>query len=249
MSHEKEKLLRGGPPVVLKSRIYEYHRTREKLLRIFLGFLFLFSASCLSGGCVLCKMFCPAPPPLLSDLNWATPEAAVDTYRKAFKANDSDYEFECLSDKLREKHGIGITEYTLGRDRFIGENRDLVDHLLQAEVERVWPIEGSDPPRVVVRLRKEEHHVDFLLVNEPVMWVKFLTVDGETVSLGVLLKSLSSVLHVEGKKLRIHDLPQASIQFPSPESIHEVRLTNRWRLLDIAGISASLDEYLNKSTN
>ncbi len=215
-------------------------------MRSFLRLSCLLTAVSLSGGCVLCKVFCPAPPPLLSDLNWATPEAAVDTYRKAFKAENGDYEFLCLSRKLLDKYGIGITEYTLGRDRFLEENRALKDHFLEAEVKGVRAVPGAKPPQVVVRLQRGEHHVDFLLVNEPILWVHAVE-DGDALTLGMELESLASVIRVEGNWIRIVDLPAAEAALPLPEDIHEVRLTDRWRLLDIVGRSASLDTYFKQS--
>lgn len=192
----------------------------------------------LTAGCCSVK-------PLLSELDWSTPEAAVETFRRAFQADKADYEFLCLSEKLTQKHGIGVFEYGLGRQRFIDQNRALVDLFIHASCDAARSVPGSDPPQVVIRLHRGEHHADFLLVNEPVMWVKF---DDEGVPevMEVPIESMSSIVRLRGEQMRVIGLPELPYEIPSPDDIEKITLTKRWRLLNIVGWSSSLDQALSQ---
>jgi len=195
-------------------------------------------ATSLAAGCCSAK-------PLLSELDWSTPEAAVETFRRAFQADTAEYEFLCLSEKLTRKHGIGVFEYGLGRKRFMEENRALVDLFLDANCDAARPVPGTDPLQVMVRLRRGEHFADFLLVNEPVMWVKF---DDEGVPevMEVPIDSLSSVVRLRGERMRVIGLPELPYEIPSADDIERITLTKRWRLLNIVGWSSSLDQALSQ---
>jgi hypothetical protein len=206
----------------------------------------LLSALLPLGGCCLTNLFRSEPPPLLSELDWSTPAASVETFRRAFQADAADYEFLCLSEKLTEKHGIGIFEYGLGRERFIDQNRALVDLFLRAECDPPRRVPGTDPPQVVIRLRHGDHFADFLLVNEPVLWVKFDD-EGTMEVLEVPLESLGGVIELRGERLHVLALPTLPYEIESPDDIVKITLTQRWRLLDIVGWSSSLDQALSQS--
>ena len=206
----------------------------------------LFFALLVMPGC-LCAWLCPTPPPLLSELDWSTPEAAVATYRKAFRAGNAHYESLCLSDQLKNKYGIGAVEYNLGRDRFIDENQGLVGLFLDARDEPPRRGEGDGPERVVVRIRRGDYFADFLLVNEPVAWINFVE-DGEAITMEIPVHDLPSHLRVKGKALTIHDLPPGPYAMPPVNSIQKITLTDRWRLMDIVSYSSSLKQALSKTS-
>lgn len=200
---------------------------------------------CLAWGCVSsgCSLFCPTPPPLLSELSWSTPERAVETYRKAFATENANYEFLTLSDALKQKYGIGFGEYSLGRGRFLDANRGLVDLMLEAEVTATRRLPGTNPEQVAVRVERDGHFAEFILVNEPVAWIKFM--DGEDeITIDIPLDSLERVIVVKGKRIVIDGLPEAPAPLPDEDTIHEVRVTKRWRLFEIAHLSKSLQAAL-----
>ena len=89
------------------------------------------------------------------------------------------------------------------------------------------------------------HFADFLLVNEPVLWVKY---DDEGIPevLEIPLETLSSVVRLRGERLRLVALPELPYEIPSPDDIIKITLTQRWRLLNIVGWSSSLDQALSQ---
>ncbi len=200
-------------------------------------------ASCALGAC------CGTPKPLLAKLDWSTPEAAVETYRQAFQADEADYEYACLSDALKDRYGIGSTHYRLGRRKFLDANGAIIDRLMTAAVTDIRPVPDSDPPRVIARVQDGQDIAEFELINEPVAWVSF-AIDGDEITMELPLENgVHDVLTTsqDGMRLVIDGLPDAPGPIPPVETIHEVRITNRWRLLQIAGLSTSLQQALEKS--
>jgi len=215
-------------------------------LRAVLIPLLCLSATPLLGGCkTFCAVFCPSSKPLLAELDWSTPEAAVETYRKAFKAENPQYEFLCLSNKLKEEHPISLAEYTLGRDRFLANNQELLDLFLEAEPGPSRPLAGSDPPQVVIRLKKDDHFADFRLVNEPVVWIRWYDPEtNEVIPVEVSIASLAAHIRARGRTMSFTcDVPLEQ-EVPPPKMIQKLTVTNRWRLLDIVGLSSSLKKAI-----
>ena len=209
----------------------------------------LLVAAALSGGCgVLCPLFCPAPPPLLSELDWSTPRAAVETYRRAFEAGNAHYEYLCLSEQLKKEHPVSLTEYNLGRDRFLAENRDLVDLFREAELEPPVRVPDSVPPQVILRLTKGPHFADFRLVNEPVVWVRWEDREtGDIIPVEVPVDELAALIRTDGRRLSVaFDVPEAQ-EMPPADSIQKITVTDRWRLMNIESVSSSLRAALAES--
>lgn len=201
------------------------------------------AASLALGAC------CGTQKPLLAKLDWSTPEAAVETYRQAFQAEKGEYEFDCLSDALKRRYGIGSTEYMLGRRKFLDANGAIIDRLMTAAVTDIRPVPDADPPRVIVRVQEGADVAEFELINEPVAWISF-DVDGDEVTMELPLEhGVRDVLTIsqDGTRLVVDGLPEAPGPIPPVDLIHEVRITNRWRLLQIAGLSTSLQQALDKS--
>ena len=211
-------------------------KTGRLRLRLILATLCL-AYGVLGSGC------CGSAKPLLSELNWSTPTRAVETYRKAFAADNGEYEFLTLSQALKDKYDLSSTAYTLGRRRFLDANRGLVKLMLESEVTAVLAVPNTDPAQVAVRVEKGSHFAEFILINEPVAWIKF-TDDGDDITLDLPLRDLPSVLLVDGRRLAIDGLPEAPTDLPDKKAINEVRVTKRWRLLEISYLSESLQEAL-----
>lgn len=229
---DENGFLAGQPPCYSSAR----EPPKEAAVRPCLLLLFT-----LPGCCLLS----PAPPPLLSELDWSTPTAAVATFRRAFQAGKVEYEYLCLSQALREREGLSFTVYQLGRDRFLAANRPLLRELLEAEVVAVRPLPEGPPPRTLVRVARGPHVADFVLVNEPVCWVRYRE-NGDTLTVDLPLRSLTDVVHTRGRRLEIRDLPAAGVALPPAASIVKIQITDRWRLLDIAGLSLSLQEAIRR---
>jgi hypothetical protein len=208
--------------------------------------LLCLSTTPLLGGCkTFCAIFCPASKPLLAELDWSTPERAVNTYRRAFRAENPEYEYRCLSNHLKEEHPISLTEYSLGRDRFLAQNQELVDLFLEAESEPPRPMPGSDPPQVVIRLKKGSHFADFRLVNEPVVWIRWFDREtGDIIPVEVPLASLDSHIRIRDRRMTAQwDVPDGQ-EVPPVEAIQKITVTDRWRLMDIVGLSSSLKKAI-----
>ncbi len=209
-------------------------------------FTFLTAVPLLGGCKTFCAVFCPTSKPLLAELDWSTPEAAVQTYRKAFKAENPQYEYLCLSNKLKEEHPISLTEYTLGRDRFLADNQELLDLFLEAESEPPRPIPGSDPPQVVIRLKKGRHYADFRLVNEPVIWIRW--VDEETkevIPVEIPVERLDSHIRIRDRKASVAWVVPEGQEVPPVNAIQKITVTDRWRLMDIVGLSSTLKKAIS----
>ncbi|MBN2490090.1 MAG: hypothetical protein JXQ29_04490 [Planctomycetes bacterium] len=213
------------------------------------GFL-LAAAVALGGGCAcLGALFCPAPPPpLLGELDWSTPAAAVETYRRAFRAENAHYEYLCLSDQLKREHPVSLAEYHLGRDRFLAANRELVDLFLEAETGATAPVPGTTPPQVVIRLRKGPHFADFRLVNEPVVWVWWEDLEtGDIIPVEVPVADIATLIRVRDRTFTVAFEVPPTQEMPPATSIQKITATDRWRLLNIDSVSSSLRKALAES--
>ena len=151
--------------------------------------------------------------------------------------------FNYIQAKLKDKYDLSMGAYTLGRGRFLDANRALVDLMLESDVAAVRTVPNTDPPQVAVRVEKDGHFAEFILINEPVAWINF-TEDGDEITLDLPLRDLPSVLQVDGRRLAIDGLPEAPTDLPDKKTINEVRVTKRWRLLEITHMSKSLQEAL-----
>src|SRR5262245_50934906 len=76
-------------------------------------------------------------PEYLEDYTLATPELALESFKKAIRAEDTLLEFKAFSEKLKSERDLTWLKYQVGRKSFMSEHGDEVQLLLDSRITRV----------------------------------------------------------------------------------------------------------------
>ncbi len=190
-------------------------------------------------------MFCPREPaPLLRDFSLVSPEATFQSFRQALERGSPDYEFRCLSDRLREDAEISFDRYVIGRPYFLRRYRSEIRRFRRSEIVEVeYGVASSGEQLAKVRLSDGEVEAEIVLINEPYWEVHVRGDEGDSPPppLYDFPERLHDLLEADGGDL-LARIPLPRRPRVDPADIVGLELKDEWGVLEVLGLSESIRE-------
>lgn len=169
----------------------------------------------------------------VAEYSLATPEMALDSFKRALDAGDYEHEYLSLSSELKRELDLSYNTYTLGRGSFLRQHRDEVRLFKRSEIAKV--VYSPDRLTARVELAAGEAAGEIVLVNEPVAEWVIDDGSGRGAEDGVSLDGdVPSYVRFEDGRIRV-DVPLEGVT-PAEGEIAEVRVSRRWRFKELLGI-------------